>query len=543
MKYDIYPGRGSFEPGMELFLLAENAGDANRVEICVTGSRGTEYRLEAALRPGRTRIFLKEFEKAAGGYRVEAEFYRGTESLLKRYTAFDVVAFGERLRYGFLSDFSEADAGEEDIISMLKLHTNLVQFYDWSYRHDELVAPEVSYTDMMGKKNNLDVIREKVRACHRYGMKALAYGAVYAASAPYQSSHPEQSLYDGRGEPQCFIGTFYIMNISRESGWHNHILEQYRNAMEQVGFDGIHMDTYGEPKAALDWRGTPQYLEEQMTPLIDDAAAFLEKEGTEPVLIFNNVGGWPMEQTAAARQSAMYLEIWPPNIKYHQIGSLIREAARSKKPVIIAAYPAAFRTSDPTSGLESQLYLSFVIAMHGATQIFFGEQNAVLTQGYYADYAVLNEEQTAAIRSYQDFFVQYGEYFFNENLTDVSRTHQGWDNREYVFYPPGSAVGEPGMLWYYIRQSKNAKVIYFVNLTENDDLWMEGKRRPKQKRKLTAQIEVLRRPEHVWFATPDEEHGKRCDCDWSVSEGGNEILVDVELFRCGILVIACGFDS
>ena len=54
-------------------------------------------------------------------------------------------------RYGFLSDFSRAETSEEDVLAMAKHHVNAVQFYDWSYRHDTLVAGFDDYTDMMGK--------------------------------------------------------------------------------------------------------------------------------------------------------------------------------------------------------------------------------------------------------------------------------------------------------------------------------------------------------------------------------------------------------
>lgn len=535
MKFDIYPAKGSFAPGTEIVLIAENDGGADRIMLRITKKQERCFPMK--LQPGKNILPLPDFAGEPGGYGVEAEFYRASKLLFCAYSAFDIVSSGTLIRYGFLSDFSDADYGDKDITSMLKLHVNAVQFYDWSYRHDDLVSSENRYTDMMGKENNLQVIRQKIKACHQHGMKALAYGAVYAASAQYQSAHPRQSLYDRNGMPLCFIDTFSIMNISRESRWHDHILNEYRKAMEQVGFDGIHMDTYGEPKAACDWNGEIQYLDEQFGPLIEDAAVTLEKDGAAPVLIFNNVGGWPVGKTLSASQSAVYIEVWPPHTKYCHLGNLIREALRGKKPVILAAYPAAFRMCRPESALESQLYLSFVIAMHGATQLFFGEQNAVITQGYYADYTVLNQEQLAAIRTYQDFFVRYEEFFYDTRLEDVSMTHQGWDNREYLFSPAGSADGASGMIWYHIRQSRDTKVIYFVNLSENDNLWAEEKKKPSEKRTVSAQIEIQKVPQSVWFASPDEAHGSRQECLWSIPDGRNEILAEVEIFRCGILVV------
>ncbi len=59
-------------------------------------------------------------------------------------TSFDVVTnWRKSPRYGFLSDFHPNEAGDsEDIKMMTKLHINLVQFYDWMYRHDDLVATD-----------------------------------------------------------------------------------------------------------------------------------------------------------------------------------------------------------------------------------------------------------------------------------------------------------------------------------------------------------------------------------------------------------------
>ncbi len=39
---------------------------------------------------------------------------------------------------------------------------------------------------MMGKRNSLTVIRRKIAACHARGMRALGYGAVYAASEAFR---------------------------------------------------------------------------------------------------------------------------------------------------------------------------------------------------------------------------------------------------------------------------------------------------------------------------------------------------------------------
>ena len=46
-----------------------------------------------------------------------------------------------------------------------------------------------------------------------------------------------------------------------------------------VGFDGIHMDTYGEPKRALSAAGELRELETGLPALIRDAEAAMRESG------------------------------------------------------------------------------------------------------------------------------------------------------------------------------------------------------------------------------------------------------------------------
>lgn len=539
MDYDICPVRGSFEPGSQVAFQIENSGSVDSITLYIRSidAPAMEYRTE--LVEGKSIVALPRIDCSFGGFGVEARFCANETIVATRFTAFDIAPAGQVIRYGFLSDFTPEDRGHADIAAMARMHINAVQFYDWAYRHDNLVASTSNYTDMMGKCNDLTVIQEKIAQCHAHGMLSLGYGAVYAASKDYQKRHPDQSLYNGRGEPLCFINTFCIMNPMRGNGWHEHILEQYRCAMDEVGFDGIHMDTYGFPKAALDSEDRPQYLDDTLPELIEDAHSISVATGKVPFLIFNNVGGWPVSATMFADQQAVYIEVWPPHDQYRHLGALISAGRKSGKPVILAAYPAPFRTDTPERALESQLLLSFVIAMYGGTQLFFGEENAVITQGYYADYTKLNEWQLQWIRTYQDFFVQYETLLTDGTMEDVSMTHQGWDNQEYILFPEGSADGETGKMWYHLRQSRRRKAIYLVNLQNNSSRWNEGKNAPCEKVNVTMQVQVLRRPTAVWFASPDYMHGRQefLHYEYIQTEQSAAIRMEVETFRCGVVVI------
>ncbi len=541
-KFDLYPTRGSFEPGMPIAFRIQNLGSATNVVLHVSSIDGLTFECSAAIEEGMPIVTISEHRFGPGGYGVKAQFCINGVTLATCFTAFDVAPAGKVIRYGFLCDFTPENGQDTDIEAMARMHINAVQFYDWSYRHDDFVSPTPDYTDMMGKHNNLTIIRKKIQQCRSHGMLTLAYGAVYAASEAYQKQHPDQSLYNGAGEPICFINTFYIMNLEREAGWHNHILEQYQHAINDVGFDGIHMDTYGAPKFAFDSQGRAIYLCDEFPKLIESAHLISTESRKTPFLMFNNVGGWPASRTMLTSQQAVYIEVWPPCTRYRHLGALISEARNSRKPVVLAAYPAPFRTDAPERALECQLFLSFVIGMYGATQLFFGEENAVITQGYYVDYTKLNDEQLEWIRVYQDFFVQYETLLMDDTMEDVSMTHQGWDNHEYAFSPEGSADGEDGKIWFHLRQNRKRKAIYIVNLLNNNSLWNEGKIKPCKMETVTMQVQVMSKPNDVWFASPDQVHGQRRHLPYQLlkTEQGLAVCAEVQVLRCGVIVVEGG---
>ena len=468
-----------------------------------------------------------------GGYGVEVGLYREKSLLMQLYTAVNVG--GNVVRYGFLCDFQHHD--EAAISALAKCHITHVQYYDWSWKHDTLVALQNEYEDMMGKHNSLPVIKQRIAACHQHGMLAMAYGAVYASCREFRETHPSWGLYNAAGEPMAFINTFYYMDI--ESPWRNHLINEYEKAIRDVGFDGIHMDTYGEPKRAFSENGTIRSLRNSFPAIIRDTHDYLLKHGIQPHLTFNNVGTWPVEDTRDCPQDAVYMELWPPMDRYCHLQAAIQKGGNH--PIVLAAYPAAFRTDIPERAMYSQMILSSAIAMHGATQLFLGEKNAVVTQGYYADYTVLTKEQINRIRSYEDFFVRYGDLLYDRSLKDVTYTHFGGDNVEYRIETPCSPDGEQGKLWISIRENEQRKIVGFVNLCGNEeDHWSTGKNKPQIQKGIILHVLTEKEPETVWYASPDDRSGSPVPLQHTAThqQYGLEITFTIpSIFCCGLVWI------
>jgi dextranase len=352
---EIYPEKGRYLPGQPIELTIVYDGDAERFRVSVFALDECVHVLTVEKTGERTSVTLPPVDECFAGLGVVCQTETGEQAAC----AVDVQGKLRVFRYGFLSDFSKDEESEADVFAMTKHHVNAVQFYDWSYRHDTLVAPQTEYADMMGKQNSLDTIKRKIKACHARGMRALGYGAVYAASEPFAKQHADWRLYAHKDEPLRFIDVFAIMNL--ESAWQIHLIGQYRNAMETAGFDGVHMDTYGFPKTALNAGGDVVHLENDFVPLIEETRNALP----DATLVFNNVGNWPVDKTMHAPIDAVYIEVWPPHECYCHIKQLILQAKAAQKPVVLAAYPAPFRTDAPERALNAQLVLMSTIAAHG----------------------------------------------------------------------------------------------------------------------------------------------------------------------------------
>lgn len=549
---DVYPLKAQFlnnekiEAAVEMFNEEDEARTVDievKIYFLSEVSEVSSYSIDLPAKEKKTLLIaIDPKDEDFKGYGLDVYLYSDGNLLQVFSSAFDVVSdWRKATRYGFLCDFYPEDTGDiEDIQSMCKLHLNLVQFYDWMYRHDELIPPVTQFKDLMGRELSYGAVLDKVRNCHKHGMKAIAYGAVYAASCNFYGKHKDWALYDSSGKVFSLGELFFIMNISPDSPWHGHIIEQYKNAVCLAGFDGIHMDTYGFPKTAvskLNGIDKIESLKEHFPILINDTRKTLGKIKGDVCLIFNNVGNWPVDAVAKAEQDAIYIEVWKPYERYHHIRQIILHAkyVSGGKPVILAAYlkPFSREANESRKNAEAAaLILTAAITSNGGYHLLLGEKNGLLTQGYYADYARYDSCFMRIMRNYYDFIIRYSNIFFDNTLEDVSMTHADGDNQEYVFENfQYSTYGEPGKVWVILREKPERKTISFINLKGNtDDFWNIGKNRPDKVPDLSVKIQVEREIKSLFMATPDSRMGRIQVPDYCVIDGerGKTLVVNIK---------------
>ena len=85
----------------------------------------------------------------------------------------------QRLRYGFVASYAPDKDVEAVARLARKLHLNGIQFYDWAYRHADLVGGGETYLDPLDQPISLETVRRLIRALAQAGSRSFGYAAVY----------------------------------------------------------------------------------------------------------------------------------------------------------------------------------------------------------------------------------------------------------------------------------------------------------------------------------------------------------------------------
>ena len=501
---DLYPARGMFKPGelVRVFLECE-AREAGAYTFTVQIFRGLDIfftRKEVkTLEVGFNKVVFAGLVpgEAPAGYGFEVTYSDTSAVLEKAETTFDVLSDWTSFpRYGFLSDFSNSRTdADETIQTLAKYHINGLQFYDWQYRHDELLPPQDEYLDPLNRPLSLKITRKLIAAAHEQGMAALPYLAVYAASADFWRAHPEWMLYDTEHNSIPFGENFLgIMNPTAGSPWQLHLLAQCQKVLAALPFDGLHIDQYGDPKTGYDAEGQVVEIPQAFGDFVRAASA---QHPGRPVL-FNAVGNWPINELAASPVAFNYIEVWPPDVKYLDLVRIVRNAHKlsGQKPVVIALYLPAERT------INNQLADALIFSA-GGTRIELGENGRLLTDPYFPKHSAISEKLNVSLRKSLDCIVRYEEWIgplvAESTLPELN-------------IPVGV---EP-----FFRETTHGASLCLVNLNNGDELtWNSEHAEPAEYGVFDLEIDLGFTPEKVWLINPDSSTLAPLALEYHVQDG------------------------
>ena len=485
---ELVPRKATFAPGEPITI--EVRGEAPVVSL---------WQLDRHVADAQIENGIARFDaQPEGGYGVEG----GGAA-----TAVDVLADPlRRPRYGFVARYgADRDVGGV-VENVRRLHLNAVQFYDWMYRHANLLPPKDEFEDTLGQTVSLDTVRRLIAAVSDAGSLAMGYAAVYAVGREAWPKWEEAGLFRSDGSP-WMLGDFLWNVDPTNERWLAHFVDDLR-AAAGVGFAGFHLDQYGAPKRALRADGTEVDLAEAFPALLERLASNVP----DARMLFNNVNDFPTWATARATQSATYIEVWAPHVRLGHLAELVTKARgyAPERAVVLAAYLSAYR-GDEEGACAAERLQHAVVFSHGGTVLLHGEEDAVLTEAYYVKNKQISPDSTESARRMYDFAVRYGDLLFDRTSVDVTRTVLAGENLEVrVGAPvPVSTDCAPGVLWARVIRTSHGLVVSLIDLSaQDDDLWDSAKAPFEPLAGVRVGIERVRRAApRFHFADPDGSPG------------------------------------
>jgi len=513
---EAYPDKAQYRPGERANLilsilneLAQAIPGSVEIQISHLLTPVATLNRELVIQPGSQQLMLEwlpPVEERLKGYGVDVRFIdRQGQTLTETSTAFDVAPdWTSSPRYGFLCDFTP---NEEDtvkrLLTMNRFHINVVQFYDWLFRHDTLLPPKEEFQDPLGRRLSLKTVQNRIALAHQYNMATMAYTAVYGASKEFYLNHKDWALYRADGKPwtldlQTYGDFLYIMNPESGSGWRKHLLNQFQAALEALNVDGIHIDQYGDPRFAFDKEGKIVTLAPVFASFIDETKVTLCRKRSDAKVVFNAVNNWPIRAVAPANQDIVYVEVWPPHVRYQDLATIIEQGKRLSrgKKVVLAAYV-------PPTWEASVRLVDAVIFANGGFHIEMGELNGMLADPYFPKYQPMSAKLIRAMRNYYDFLVRYGN-ILHDSVEDVDMPPLILDTvrvRDWA---------EPDTVWVIAKKKDNFLMVNLINLLGVGCLWREEQETPRALKDIHAKL-FLPKSEHitsVYLASPDFDHGR-----------------------------------
>ena len=438
------------------------------------------------------------------GYGIDVEIVSADSEVLDLATsAFDVLDnWVQNPRYGFLSDYEPGRTDASQTMTILnRFHINGLQFYDWMYRHEQFLTDQEPYYDLWSPKpHSLLTVKALIEAAHQRSIAAMPYTAVYGSSQTFALEHPDWILYTSTGKPLEFGGDkMMIMDPRPDSPWTAYLLNQFKQVLDNTGFDGIHLDQYGDPKVGFDKDGKSYDVAPILAEFIDLTKNLTDLYSKNDAVVFNAVSNWPIEAVAPSKEDFVYIELWPPYIWFSDLHQVIVEAQElgGGKPVVLACY------IDPT--FENNAILNdAVIFASGGGHIEIGEKAGMLSGPYFPDYKIMSPGLQKTLQNYYDFTVRY-QNVIGPQTQDATMQAQSKISILNVSTSP-SLMGNK--VWPIVRESVGRTAINLVNFMGVTQVeWakkVDSPPTPLVNLKLSLSG-VTRKAEQVWFASPDHE--------------------------------------
>lgn len=382
-------------------------------------------------------------------------------------------------RYGYAVDFFPGETTEESKKMMEELaqvyHINLVQYYDWMWRHEKN-APDASsqtWDDMFGHTITKNSITQRINAGHSLNQKAMAYQMSYMAREGYETygvskewglyrsntstnitynpndpstiSNINQLIFPLEGKPSPILFTFDLLN----GNWQDFMSNQYKDAINTYGFDGIQIDQMGNFWGAnanyYDYNGNSVDLANSFATFTNYIKNELTQNNSEKnIVTMNAVNGGESDSFSSnniikeADTDFAFSELWGNSSTYHDIVNFVnwQRLNDGGKTMVLAAYMNQYDNNGQTYEYEDAAMTGVHSNTDGSTVYVTGFDevgdkatitiNVSETGTYSLVFRAANGTDTQASKNIYIDGEKYMEAFFDSTRNGIIPAEPDW---------------------------------------------------------------------------------------------------------------------
>jgi dextranase len=540
----VYPDKARYDPGEEAVLTVElSNGPVNKFDgaVILSISRPGHIifttRQPVTLAPNTTNTVVFTWRTPVcdfQGYLVEARLTNGSFTV----SAIDVSSDWRRYpRYGYITEFYDGQPHQRavDIFNQLSrnYHINCVQFYDWMWRHENVIqriGPYIvdPWIDWRGAHISYNVLTDLAAEAHQRNIAAMPYFQVYIGLDGYEQISGvsrQWGLFSDQSHLNQFHHTagntnFWVFNPVNIN-WQNHLTGEYTDALLSVGFDGIHLDQLGDIGGGTyyDYNDNFVDLGNNFSPMLNLSKNHLDYLETQypglvghDALTFNMVDGgvnyWGVNDVVHnSLVDFLYSELWN-NETYKGVYDFVKKsrAESAGKGMVLAAYVNRYEDTGGYFDSDSVRLADAAFFAGGAFHIELGDGDQMLGNEFFPNRSrQMTAELKSVMKDYYDFITANESLLFAPEL-DMGDTGLQWIS---IDGQPVSGNGAGNTIWFLSRHCSEFEVLHLVNLLGNDDQWRNVANTPPLLNNLAVKYRlgpnaVVKR---VYLASPDLNHG------------------------------------
>ncbi|MGH7174887.1 MAG: glycoside hydrolase family 66 protein [Minisyncoccia bacterium] len=307
---------------------------------------------------------------------------------------------------GFVTSFDAAST--PGVLEWLtRLRCTVVQVYDWMERYSAPLAGTAFYRDPLGRPIERPELEALIAGITALGATPQAYAPICAADHDFASDHSDLALWRNDGAVESLGDLLAIMDPGSPD-WQQHWLDAYGRALDALGFTGLHLDTYGYPRAAKDAQGR----EVDVAAGYDSFVRAVRRTRPNDVVSFNQVNGVPRDFAPSERPGFRYVEVWRPNDRWSHFEGLLARSGAGGEPQgdTLAVYPPVW-SGPRVDALRTVVLTEAVATTLGAGVLTFGDRMGVLSHPYYVNHEELSVVEAEVALRWHRFSLRVRDLF------------------------------------------------------------------------------------------------------------------------------------